>query len=140
MGSYQIFRSKVDTWLIVLTLAVFAFLTFTIVDTDFSIASIATSVLTMAIFIYVYDEKYIIDNDKLIVKVGHFTLAKTAIVDIVEIRSTHNPISSPALSLQRLSINLRKHKSAIIISPRKRCEFINALKDINPDIKTNITD
>jgi hypothetical protein len=44
---------------------------------------------------------------------------------ITAVRPTHNPLSSPALSLRRLRVDYRR--SFVMISPVRRDEFLDAL-------------
>ena len=51
---------------------------------------------------------------------------------IVEVLPTHNPLSSPACSLDRLRVNYRNRKGRIrfvLISPREKDEFLRDLAD-----------
>lgn len=77
--------------------------------------------------------KYEIKESQLII---HQTMGKM-IIDISTIKSiepTHTIISSPAASLDRLRINYNKYDE-VIISPRRKEEFIQHLLSINPQIE-----
>ncbi|CAH0347422.1 PH domain-containing protein [Bacillus sp. CECT 9360] len=52
---------------------------------------------------------------------------------IHSIRRTYNPISSPALSLDRIEIKYNMDDT-VIISPKDKEQFTSALKEINHDI------
>ncbi|MBD8069072.1 PH domain-containing protein [Bacillus sp. PS06] len=56
---------------------------------------------------------------------------------IISVRPTFNPLSSPALSLDRLEINYQSGMvvDRIFISPQNRDHFIAALQETNPAIK-----
>ncbi|RFU70428.1 hypothetical protein D0469_07525 [Peribacillus saganii] len=61
-------------------------------------------------------------------------------IDIYTIRSlnkTRNPVSSPALSFDRIEIVFNMYDS-VIISPKDKEAFAAELKKINPDIKVNL--
>lgn len=77
---------------------------------------------------------YTIDNEMLIVKCGFFFSKTIPIHEITKISETNNPISSPAISLDRIEIRCGKFDS-VIISPKQKVEFINHLKSINPNIE-----
>jgi hypothetical protein len=59
---------------------------------------------------------------------------KIEIKSIRKIYRTNNPLSSPALSLDRLAIVYNKFDE-ILISPKERNEFIDELLKINPSIE-----
>lgn len=87
------------------------------------VASLIHTVLTTA---------YTIENDYLYIKSGFVS----KVVDIGAIRKiseTRNPISAPAMSLDRLEIFYNRFDS-IIISPENKGEFVDCLKTINPAI------
>ncbi len=63
------------------------------------------------------------------------------ITKITAIKRSYNPLSSPAASLKRLEIKFH-HKGlpmTALISPVRESEFIENLKEINPNIKINIS-
>ena len=90
--------------------------------------------LVYAILLYLMlSIKYEINDSQLII---HQTMGKM-IIDINTIKSiepTHTIISSPAASLDRLRINYNKYDE-VIISPRRKEEFIQHLLSINPQIE-----
>lgn len=90
--------------------------------------------LTIAFtFSILFGIRYIIRDDRLIVKVSIYMSRKIPIQEIVEIRPTRNPISSPAASFDRYQIRYKRSKT-VIISPERPEEFIADLKRINPNI------
>ena len=76
--------------------------------------------------------KYEINESQLII---HQAMGKM-VIDINTIKSiepTHTILSAPASSLDRLRINYNKYDD-IVISPRRKEEFIRQLQTINPNI------
>ncbi len=61
---------------------------------------------------------------------------KININDITRIEPTHNPLSSPALSLDRLKIYYMKdgRVATVMISPKDKEGFLNILRN-NPNAK-----
>jgi len=53
--------------------------------------------------------------------------------DIRKIEETNNPLSAPALSIDRLEIHFNKFDS-LLISPKNKKDFIADLQQINPEI------
>ena len=76
--------------------------------------------------------KYEINESQLII---HQAMGKI-IIDISTIKSiepTHTILSAPASSLDRLRISYNKYDD-VVISPRRKEEFIRQLQTINPNI------
>lgn len=71
------------------------------------------------------------------IRSGLITNQKIDINDIRKIVQTTNPMSSPALSLDRIEIFYHKFDS-IIISPKDKILFIEDLKRINPAIEIDL--
>ena len=77
---------------------------------------------------------YQVNGSTLRVKSG-FVVDKTIKIDsITQIKETNNPISSPAISIDRIVISYNKYDS-VIISPKEKKAFINHLTQINPNIR-----
>jgi len=94
---------------------------------------IITSLVTFFITYFCWHVKYIIIDKDLFVKAGFLVNSRIPIQDIKCITRTNNPLSSTALSLDRIQIFYGKSKS-LIISPQNRSMFVNQLKEINPNI------
>ncbi|SEL81243.1 PH domain-containing protein [Parapedobacter koreensis] len=77
---------------------------------------------------------YTIENKVLRIKCGFLYDSQIDVFAIRKIEETNNPLSSPATSLDRLEISYNDYDS-VIISPKKKVEFINDLKSINPGIE-----
>ena len=84
--------------------------------------------------------RYIISDNKLYLKMWFIQHGIVNIANIVSVKRSYNPLSSPAASLKRLRIMFANNSFGWLISPVKEKEFIKALKAVNPDIKVNIPD
>ncbi len=73
------------------------------------------------------DTHYLLDTNTLLIRSGPFRWA-IPVADIKSIRPTNNPLSSPALSLDRLRIDYGKGKT-IMISPRDKAAFLEELSE-----------
>jgi hypothetical protein len=128
----KVYRSKLDTWLAaVLFLAVIIAIGAGVaqyVASGFEIWwSLLPSVIVAGFIIWIMvSTQYTIDGHLLIVQSGPFKW-RVPIVEITEISPTSNPLSSPALSLDRLRIEYRNGKS-IMVSPEDKNEFISDLR------------
>jgi hypothetical protein len=77
--------------------------------------------------------EYIIDKESLRIKCGFFINTVVDINSIRKISESYNILSSPAASLDRLEII--HDKESVLISPKDKKDFIDALKAINPNIE-----
>ncbi|MEO9872907.1 PH domain-containing protein [Ekhidna sp.] len=80
--------------------------------------------------------KYFVEGDLLTIKIGFIKMMSIKISEIKSISRSFNPISSPAASLKRLKIDFIS--GSILISPNYEEEFIEVLRNSNPDIYVNI--
>ena len=128
----KIFKSKVDWWLILLFLGIFGFpIVQGILTEDYLLVIIFSLVL---IFLYFLSKtiRYIIKDEKLII-----WRTKIDIKTIKKIYSTNNPLSSPALSLDRIAVVYNKFDE-VLISPKEREAFVQELLKINPNIEVKL--
>lgn len=77
---------------------------------------------------------YVINGNDLTVKCGFFFKSTIKIDKIKTIKETNNPLSSPAISLDRIVIYYNKSDS-VMISPKNKIDFINQLVKINNKIE-----
>ena len=130
----QWYRSKVDWW-IALVLCVLP-----VVSAVVPIALVLdgkTSELPWGIggilfvgaiyFGLVFPMRYGLNDTHLLVRFGA-CCQRIPLVDILEVRSTHTPLSSPALSLDRLHVQYgQSFFKAVMISPADRNRFLDEL-------------
>lgn len=74
----------------------------------------------------VLDTNYTLTADDLLIRSGPFRW-RIVLCDVREVSPSHSWISSPALSLDRLSIRYGADRS-ILVSPREKQRFIDALR------------
>ncbi|HEY8396377.1 MAG TPA: PH domain-containing protein [Flavihumibacter sp.] len=77
---------------------------------------------------------YTIEKEKLLIRSGIIYRQTIDIQSIHRIVETFNPLSSPALSLDRLKIYYGNRK-AVMISPRDKRQFVNHIKSINSTVE-----
>lgn len=133
------YKSKIGTEFILLAYLPLISL-FYFVYTDFKFIGIVfIGLLFMFITYLVLTTTYIINthSKQLVVQVGFIVHKTIPIEKIKTIRKSKSWISSPALSLDRIEINYNKFDS-ILISPKKREQFIQELKQINPNIELQL--
>jgi hypothetical protein len=133
----QLYRSKVDRWLVVVVAAglVWAWLApvrrsragRAIDALDFILPAISTAFVVW-IFRSTY---YVITADTLIVRAGPIR-RKVPLHEVRRLRATHNPLSSPALSLDRIEVTYGSKR--ILISPEDRSGFVRAIVERVPGV------
>ena len=79
--------------------------------------------------------KYVITESQLIIdqSLGKWGKEVIDISTIKSIEPTHTILSAPASSLDRLRISYNKYDE-VVISPRRKEEFISQLQSVNPQI------
>lgn len=126
------FKSKADWWLIALILTVFGYPFIDgILSNQYSLSLTMFAILLLMFWMF-SKIKYVIDEATLKV-----WWVKIDIHSIKRIYKTNNPLSSPALSLDRIAIVYNKYDE-ILISPKLKKEFVEELLKINPDIIVEI--
>ena len=133
------YRSKISLGILIFIILVFVISGFVIIDLNVkNNFGVAVYVLTILFIVYLFlTTNYTIYNQQtLIVKSGFLMNKKIDINSITKISKTNNPISSPALSLDRIEIFYNKYDS-VIISPKNEQEFIQNLQKINSSIIIN---
>ena len=124
----KIYKSKIDWWLIILILILFGY---PIVDGILSkeyVLSLVFGLILIIFFLLSKTIQYKIDGENLVI-----WKTKIDIKTIRKVYRTKNPLSSPAMSLDRIAIVYNKFDE-VLLSPKERDEFINELLKINPNI------
>lgn len=125
----KVYRSKIDWWLIIIIFIVFCYpMIEGILSKYYVMFSVSFGVLSL-VFLMFKSIKYKIDGENL-----QIWWTKIDIKSIRKIYSTNNPLSSPALSLDRIAVVYNKYDE-VLISPKERADFIQELLKINPNIE-----
>ncbi len=128
------YRSKVDWWLAlvlcippIVSIAVCVAL---VVDGKTSELALGLGSCLLVFGIYfglVFPMRYGLDDTHLLVRFG-LCRQQIPLVDISEVHPTHNPLSSPALSLDRLHVQFGQGVfKFVMISPNDRSRFLDDL-------------
>lgn len=128
----KIYKSKVDWWLVVLIVGVFGY---PIVDGVLMQEYLLSIVFALVLILFYFlskTVKYKINENNLII-----WKTEIDIKSIKKIYKTRNPLSSPALSLDRIAIIYNKYDE-VLISPKERKQFVEDLLKVNPDIIVEI--
>ena len=127
------FKSRVDRWLlillvasIVIDIAAIVFVVVTVrepVTLALTITLLAaTAVLIASILVGTH---YTVDREQLRIVSGPFRF-RVRLDEIKSVKATRNPLSSPALSLQRLMIYYGNNRK-IMVSPAEQAGFLRAI-------------
>ena len=132
------FRSKVDWWfhaaiIVAAAACLFALVTVAMEGTTGEALALAPLFLFgLAFPVWLIRSTYYrFDDTQLYIRSGPFRW-RVPYNDIRSIRPTRNPLSSPALSLDRLRLEYRKR--AILISPADKAGFLAELKKRVPSL------
>ena len=127
------FRSKVDRWVLALILIVMVVqvVAVTAAVTEAGEPGMITSLIlvmfgVVALMIWLLlGTHYTVDRGLIRIVSGPFRW-KVPIDEITSVTATRNPLSSPALSMDRLSIRYGKRRR-IMISPADKAGFLKAI-------------
>lgn len=96
------------------------------------------NILLLVLVIHLFSSTYyLIEREFLIVKSGFIINEKIDINLVKSIKETGSMQASPALSFDRLEVNWEKY-TGIIVSPKKKNEFIEHMLSINPHIDVQL--
>lgn len=129
----NVYRSKVDTWLLAVLVSAMALCIYASV-TALRSGSPATwwiVLITVGVGVglplwLLVATRYTLDSKLLLVQSGPFKW-RVPVAEITNITPTKNPLSSPALSLDRLRIDYGRCNT-VMISPRDKEQFLRDLE------------
>ena len=128
-----VYRSKIDAWLlavVAVAMAVSLVVTFTTFTAGSPVAWLVAAV-TVGIGVglplwLLLSTRYTLEPRRLVVQSGPFKW-HIEVADITSITPSSNPLSSPALSLDRLRIDYGRSRS-LMISPRNKDQFVRDIE------------
>jgi hypothetical protein len=132
--STVVYPSKRDLWLeLVLLIAVVAMVVGA-VSVWKSPEELAVRVILLLVFLaaggltlwVTYGTRYVLTDEQLVARAGPFRWG-IRLDAIQEVRPTRNPLSSPAVSLDRLSIRYGKVRRQLLVSPDDKQAFLRDL-------------
>jgi hypothetical protein len=124
----SVYKSKIDWWLIIIIGVLFCYpIVDGIITKDYMMSIVFFGLLSL-IFLMFWSIQYKIEGHQL-----KIWTTKIDIHSIKKIYHTNNPLSSPALSLDRIAVVYNKYDE-VLISPRDKSAFIAELLSINPNI------
>jgi hypothetical protein len=135
-------RSKRDAWLMAVLAGAAAtqlyVATIVLIHEEPSSIWLAPLLIAFALWIFwiMVRTQYEIDEPFLIVRCSFFRY-RIELDSIVEVSPTRNPLSSPALSLDRLRVNYesKNRRKSLMISPQDKAAFLRDLARHSPGLK-----
>lgn len=122
------FRSKIDGWFVVAGVVVVILGGSAVVRAVIArnVLMAIVCVVPIALFAWIFlTTRYTLSDEALDIRCA-FMRISMPLASITRIRPTRNPLSSPALSLDRLEIH--HANGMVMISPRDRERFVQALR------------
>ncbi len=127
------FTSKIDGWLIpVMVIGVagmlVALIAVMVAPTPWPVRALTAAVAVLVLFLLFSVFRgtyYVVEHDVLRIVSGPFRW-RIPLADITNVEATRNPLSSPALSMDRLKVSYGKRKF-VLVSPEDKEGFIRAL-------------
>ncbi len=132
----QTYKSKIDWWLgLVLVYPIFRSIQSIIEGEWYGYLGL---LLTLLLIVFISKStRYIITENRLIVKCMFIVNDKIEISKIRKIEKTNSILSAPALSLDRIAVFYNKYDE-VYISPKDKQAFVDELLKINPEIEVKI--
>lgn len=137
-GMNMIYRSKLGFAWISACVGMAIGIVYTTISTlsaPIEIIGIILLLVLYACFIIMLDttwrSKYVLEQECLRIRFGIFMNEEICYKDIIEYSETRNPLSSAALSIDRISIVYNRENygsTEVLISPENKQQFINDLK------------
>lgn len=128
------YPSKVDFWMYALMGFIVGVAFYNVYVSEAHITSVIPLALVVAfLFHIIYSTYYVIDKNILTIRSSFIVNRKIDILRIQKIEDSYNPLSAPAVSLDRLKITYNNGLWTLI-SPKDKEGFIKHLKTIQPGI------
>lgn len=128
----KIYKSKLDLWLAAVMAAALGFpIAEGIVEKEYWLSAAFVLIASLVALMFYYT-RYKIDGENLVI-----WRTKIPIQNIRKIYKTRNPVSSPALSINRIAICYNKFDE-VLVSPKEQEDFITELLKVNPNIEVKV--
>ncbi len=126
------FRSKVDWWLAALMLSPLVVVVAIAASAGVSDPWVAIALAAQGLVLWVLGRTdYSIDQVQLVARSGPFRFT-VPVASIRSLSATRNPLSAPALSLDRIAVDHTGGR--LLISPRNKAGFVRAVLTVAPGV------
>lgn len=130
-----VYRSKVDWWLGLLLVGAMIYLIYLAIEPivngrGIQWVTMVTAIFVLVILVPLMNIKYVFYSNHLLVSCGIYGKERIAYEGIRNVNETKNPLSSAALSLDRIQIDYVEGKvhQMVLISPIRKKEFLSKLE------------
>ncbi|MFZ9718778.1 MAG: PH domain-containing protein [Chitinophagaceae bacterium] len=134
MNDKQIFRTGISWWLVGFVGVVLGGTSILAAKDGAWVAVLINTPILLWFVHTLMNTYYTIENETLTITCGVFPKLRIPIREIIHIKETNNPLSSPAFSMDRLEIKYEKRKF-VLISPKQKDAFIEILLRVHPKIE-----
>ncbi|WP_157986389.1 PH domain-containing protein [Chitinophaga alhagiae] len=126
------YRSKIDTWLVLFVFSLLLVVEITLVAQRLWVTSIIIMLVIFFIIHLFLNTYYTLTANKLQITCGWLYKKDIPLQSIRKIMRTRNPLSAPALSLDRLLVFFDRQQ--VMISPADKEAFLQDIQTRNPAI------
>lgn len=134
----RVYPSKIGIEILIITGLPLVVVLFISVFQGFNWVGISVVVFICLLMLYLFRfTKYTIEGNNLKISSGFLYNKKINIGSIQKIKGTNNPLSAPAVSLDRLEIVFDKNER-VLISPKQKNEFVAHIQSLNPTVEVNL--
>lgn len=130
-----VYRSKVDWWLGILLGGSAIWMIYLAIEPIVRTGKVEwiimiSTIITVGLILPLFAIKYVMYSDHMLVSCGIYGKIRVRYADIVGVKATHNPISSAAMSINRLQIDYVEDgiHGMVLISPVRRKTFLEELE------------
>jgi hypothetical protein len=134
------FRSKVDWWLILILLSILG-IPMAVQWGQLTAGSVPSSlwtpmVVVAALAIAFVPIRYVIEGETVSIKCGIIGWEHSAfhVQEVLSIKESYDVLAAPALSLDRLSVDLG-FRGQLLISPKDKAGFLRALAELDSRLR-----
>jgi membrane protein YdbS with pleckstrin-like domain len=129
----QVFTSKISWWIFAPLLSSLGFfLVLSFVQQRWGASLVVLAIVAFLVYLLV-PTRYTITPEELVIESGPIH-KRVPLTSIISVTPTRNPISSPALSLDRLEVRYGKN-DIVLISPADKTGFLTTLHQLNPALR-----
>lgn len=129
----MVFKSKVDIWMAIIFIVVPMSMIYGVITEPSAILLLITALIIVLLCILFFGTRYVIEEDELIVYGGLYK-KRIQIKQIRSLRPSKNPLSAPAMSIDRIEITFDPHIQVVLVSPKDKELFVKKLLEVNPNI------
>lgn len=134
----RVYPSKIGIEILIITGLPLVVVLFISVFQGFNWVGISVVVFICLLMLYLFRfTKYTIEGNDLKISSGFLYNKKISIRSIRKIKATNNPLSAPAVSLDRLEIVFDKNER-VLISPKEKDAFVAHIQTLNPAVEVDL--